>query len=670
MEENKKGSGAERRAQWFREHQILTDGAMGTYYGEKFQKTGKSPERQNIREPERILEIHREYLRAGAQLIRTNTFSSNLETLFGTQPENGQSRQEQLQELAENVKAAFALAKQAAAEINPTAVLAGDIGPIPESGGKDAEEILEEYYTIGDALLKAGAEVIWFETFSDFQYILPVAEYLKGNGDVFVMASFCLNKFGYTRSGISARRILETAAESPVLDGVGFNCGIGSTHMYRILKHLDFGGLIVSVIPNSGYPDILKDRSGYQENISYFCENMKDIAALGINFLGGCCGTTPAYIRALAGAFHGQSEGENASGAECPTASGSGSASGAEGLTAFWSGSVSGAECLPVSGSGTGRFALRQKRKHQPLAAVGEILLQKERNPFYQKLMSGEKAVVAELDPPHNGDCEKIIQGALLIKEAGVDLVTFSDSPMGKLRADSVLTGAKIQRETEMPVMPHVTCRDKNRLGMGASFFGAHMNGIRNMLLITGDPVPQGDRSGITPVFDFHSVTLMEYLHQMNLEYFREDPIVYGGALNYGRANLEKELERMEKKYRAGADFFLTQPIFCREDAKKVAFCKKRMKEKGLDVKILCGIMPLVSYRNASFMKNEVFGIRVPEEIVARYRKDMTREEGEETGIAIALELAEQLAGTGDGYYFMAPFNRASMVARILKKMP
>lgn len=616
MEEHTKGSRAQQYRKWFQENRILTDGAMGTYYGEKYQKAGKSPELQNQKAPERILEIHREYLRAGAQLIRTNTFSSNLETLFGGQPEPGASRQEQLLALSENVKAAFALAKQAAKAENPKAVLAGDIGPIPESGGKEPEEILEEYRTIGDALLGAGAEVIWFETFSDFQYILPTAEYLKGKGDVFVMASFCLNKFGYTRSGISARRILETAEENACLDGVGFNCGIGSTHMYRILKHLDFGRLIVSVIPNSGYPDILKDRSGYQENISYFCENMKEIAALGVNFLGGCCGTTPSYIRALAGAFG------------------------------------------PI-----------QKRKHQTKAPSGEIFLQKQRNGFYQKLMSGKKAVVAELDPPHNGDCEKIIQGSLLLQEAGVDLVTFSDSPMGKLRADSILTGAKIQRETEMAVMPHVTCRDKNRLGMGAAFFGAHMNNIRNLLLITGDPVPQGDRSGVTPVFDFHSVKLMEYLRQMNLEYFREDPIVYGGALNYGRANLEKELERMEKKCRAGADFFMTQPIFSREDAERVAFCKKRMKEKGLDVKILCGIMPLVSYRNANFMKNEVFGIRVPEEIVARYRKDMTREEGEATGIAIALELVEQLAEIGDGYYFMAPFNRASMIAAILKEM-
>lgn len=184
------------------------------------------------------------------------------------------------------------------------------------------------------------------------------------------------------------------------------------------------------------------------------------------------------------------------------------------------------------------------------------------------------------------------------------------------------------------------------------------------MLLITGDPVPGGDRSGITPVFDFNSMKLMEYVKQMNQEYFSDDPIVYGGALNYGRANLDKEIERMRKKCEAGAEYFLTQPIYSQEDVERIAYIKDQV-----DTKILCGIMPLVSYRNANFMKNEVFGVHVPEEIVARYHKDMSREEGEETGVQIALEIAEQLAEIADGYYFMVPFNRASMICTIMKRM-
>lgn len=243
-------------------------------------------------------------------------------------------------------------------------------------------------------------------------------------------------------------------------------------------------------------------------------------------------------------------------------------------------------------------------------------------------------------------------------------MLTFADSPMGKMRADSLMTGVKIQRELEIPVMPHVGCRDRNRLGMGAAFLGAHMNGIRNLLLVTGDPVPGGARSGTSPVYDFNSITLMEYVRQMNLEYFQEDPIVYGGALNYGRANLDKEIERMKRKIEAGASYFLTQPIYSREDVERIAYVKEQV-----DTKILCGIMPLVSYRNACYMKNEMSGVHVPEEVVARYHKDMSREEGEAVGVAIALETLEQLAEIGDGFYFMVPFNRASMISTIMKRM-
>lgn len=598
--------------EYIMEHQILTDGAMGTYYGEKFQEEGGSPELQNLSHPERILEIHREYLKAGAQLLRTNSFSANLVTMFGERQKPGLSRQEKLSGLKENVRAAYGLAKQAADEVKPETFLAGDIGPVPEQGISEPEELLEEYFAIGDALLEAGAEIIWFETFSDFQYILPVAEYLKQKKDIFVMASFCLNKFGYTRSGLSVRGILRQARESGLLDGVGFNCGIGSTHMYQLLKNVDFGELMVSVIPNSGYPDIIKDRVGYQENISYFCENMEKIAALGVNVLGGCCGTAPAYIKGL-----------------------------------------------------HDKISLgKPRRRTTEGSSLDEMVICKEKNDFYRRLQEEKKSLVVELDPPHDGNCEKIIQASLLLKEAGADMITFSDSPMGKLRADSMMTGAKIQREIELPVMPHVTCRDKNRLGMGAAMFGAHMNGIRNLLLVTGDPVPGGDRCGITPVFDFNSMTLMEYVKQMNQEYFREDPIVYGGALNYGRANLDKEIERMKKKCQAGADYFLTQPIYSKEDAARIAYIKERV-----DTKILCGIMPLVSYRNANFMKNEVFGIHVPEEVVARYRQDMSRAEGEAVGVGIALEIAKELKEIADGYYFMVPFNRASMICTIMKRM-
>lgn len=639
---------------YFREHQILADGSMGTYCGEMFPADRRSPELFNISHPERILAIHKEYLRAGARLLRTNSFASNPAVLSGGWPACGATREEVLLQLADNIAAAHRLARQAireeqadgcrnagmsanaeteiflpagmsadaetetflpagtSANAETEIFIAGDIGPIPTQG-MEQEELLEAYFAIADAHLAAGAELLWFETFADFQYILPVAEYLKKKKeDIFIMASFCLNKYGYTRAGIRAQSVLDQADESRVLDGVGFNCGIGSTHMCQILKKLDFGDLVVSAMPNSGYPGLLRERANYRENVEFFCENMKELTALGVNVIGGCCGTTPAYIRQLK---------EQVSLGE-------------------------------------------PRRVHRMSSVSAGQAVQKEQNEFYQKLRGDQKPVVVELDPPFDGNDEKIVRAALLLKEAGADMLTFADSPMGKMRADSMMTGAKIQREIEIPVMPHVTCRDRNRLGMGAAFLGAHMNGIRNLLLVTGDPVPGGAGSGISPVYDFNSVTLMEYLQQMNREYFKEDPVVYGGALNYGRANLDKEIERMKRKIEAGASYFLTQPIYSREDVARIAYVKEHV-----ETKILCGIMPLVSYRNACYMKNEMSGVHVPEEVLVRYHKDMSREEGENVGIAIALETLEQLAQIADGYYFMVPFNRASMICEIMRQM-
>ena len=190
------------------------------------------------------------------------------------------------------------------------------------------------------------------------------------------------------------------------------------------------------------------------------------------------------------------------------------------------------------------------------------------------------------------------------------------------------------------------------------------MNGIRNFLFVTGDPVPAGDRGNITSVYDYHSVTLMNYVRQMNREHFAEDPIAYGGALNYGRANIDAEIRRMQKKCEAGASFFLTQPIYSDEDIERIRYIKSR-----IDTKIICGIMPLVSYRNAVFMKNEITGINVPDEIIAQYDKDMSREEAQAVGVRIAAEIAEKLGEIADGYYFMVPFNRAGMIAEILERM-
>ena len=599
-------------------HYILTDGAMGTYYGQLYQVPGRMSELANTSKPDQIEKIHTAYIEAGAALIRTNSFASHANTLAGMPLHQCEQREEVLRQIYDNVYLSYMIAKRAVLKSGRRVFIAGDIGPVPESGATQEEEIMAQYKAMADALTDSGAEIILFETFADFRYIFPVISYIRQKASPVIMASFCLNKFGYTKSGLSAAEIIKTANESGVIDVIGFNCGVGSAHMAEIVKNLDLGTMPVSIVQNSGYPDLIRDRNVYQENIGYFCDNMADIAKMGVNMLGGCCGTAPEYIRSLSKVLETYKDNED---------------------------------------------KIFDMRRHFAKAkAHGEV--DKSRNPFLNKLNKGEKVIAVELDPPHNGHGDKLIQAAALLKNAGADLVTLSDSPMGKMRADAMMTGANLQYRAEVAVMPHVSCRDKNVIAMGSAFLGAHMNGIRNMLVVTGDPVPAGDRNIVTGVYDFNSIRLMNYFKQLNREHFLDDPVIYGGALNYNRTNIDKEIERMQKKCDAGADYFLTQPIYSDEDIERIRYIKTK-----IHTKILCGIMPLVSYRNAMFMKNEIYGIHVPDEIVARYHKDMSREEGEETGIQIALELAEKLKDVTDGYYFMAPFNRASMICKIMAQL-
>ena len=211
-------------------------------------------------------------------------------------------------------------------------------------------------------------------------------------------------------------------------------------------------------------------------------------------------------------------------------------------------------------------------------------------------------------------------------------------------------------------MMPHIACRDRNRISMHSTLLGAHINGIRNLMIVTGDPVPSGERDNTKSVFDFNSIRFMEYVKELNQEIFLQDAFSYGGALNQNQANEDQVMKRMQKKIDAGLSWFMTQPIYSDEEVEKLG----RMKQE-LNTKILCGIMPLVSYRNAMFIKNEMPGIQVPDEIVAQYRPDMSRAEAEDVAVRISLSIMEKLEEVADGFYFMTPFNRTGLIARIIE---
>ena len=608
---------------------IIMDGAMGTYYAKKNGDSNEMAEWANKNNPELIVSIHKEYLEAGATIIRTNTFAINSVVM-----EIDGDEQETL------IKKGYQLAKQAVTEFDQTKdssiYIAADIGPIPLHAERTIEEVICEYKSICKAFLEEGAEIFLFETFPQVDVLKEVVSYIKEkNPNACIITNFCVNKNGYTMAGISGNKLLKEVMDMEEISICGFNCGIGSGHMFQFLQSVEFpANKKIAVLPNAGYPEQLYTRMVFNNNIRYFAENMNRIKQLGVSIIGGCCGTTPEYIKALSEACsdnQGYKEQVKVKHREIP--------------------------------SNANIQHDREKDNTTKSKSIFEESLEKrikDQRTFIERLESGKKVIAVELDPPYDSSDEKIMDCVEALKNTSADIITIADSPMGRSRVDSLLMSLKIAANHEVSVMPHVCCRDKNMIAMRSTLLGAYVNGIRNLLVVTGDPVPSEQRLSTTNVFDYNSIQLMQFIKQMNEEHFSEDPIQYGGALNPALGRVDKIIERMERKIEAGAKYFLTQPIYDEKTIEKIHYIKEHV-----DTKILCGIMPFVSYTNANFIKNEFSGIHVPDEIVSRYSKDMSKEEAEIIGASLGKELVKKLEPYADGYYFMIPFNRVSMFEKM-----
>lgn len=590
---------------------LVADGAFGTCYVAMYGEQGTvAPELANIRHPERVLEIHKEYVKAGAGLIRTNTFAANTASLDAD-----------MDYVIANVRSAVKLARQAAADADADdkVCIAGDIGPVPGDAGLGLAERVRQYKVLGETMQDMGVDIIWFETFPEFNVLEPVVKYLKERKDTPIMVSFCVNQFGYSNGGFSARALLTQAADDPNVDCVGFNCGVGPYHMLQLLRKLDIDcGKPISVMPNAGYPKFTQSRLVFNDNKEGFIDKIQDISALGADIVGGCCGTNPEYIKQI--------------------------------MARVESGDIAKAVKTHV------------ERIHAASLEKDNFLNERMEHCSSNAGKTGaHKLIAVELAPPVDDNDQKLLDAAHTLKQAHVDVVTFPDSPSGRTRADSILMAEKVQKATGLRVMPHLCCRDKNAIAIRGSVLGAQLNGIRDFLVITGDPVPVMFRQTTRSVFNFDSVGMMKLLQTMNDEVFSADKITYGGAVNQNRLNTRFETDRIKRKMEAGAEFFLTQPVFSKQQAQVLRNMKA---ETGAT--ILVGVMPLVSRRNALFMKNEMAGIEIPDEIIERYGENATRQEGEDCGIQIAREILEYTADFADGYYFSFPFNRVHMLAHIV----
>ena len=576
---------------------LLFDGAMGTYYKAA---PGVECEQANLTDPAGVLAVHREYLAAGADAIKTNTFSL---------PRLAAAHTPGWEQLAQ---AGWQLAVQAAGETG--AAVFADLGPAPDTEAVPAGQV---YTAVAKQFTALGARNFLFETLSSDAGLLDAVGAIKAEvPDAFVLVSFAVLPDGYTREGMYCKDLARRMQESGIVDAVGLNCVSAPGAMRTLAKQLG-GTLPLSVMPNAGYPVVTRTQVKYQGRPEYFARELGRLAAEGtVQILGGCCGTTPAHIAALRAEL----------------------------------------DSLPV---------VEKTAPAEEFSTVKEQTVENE-DAFLRKLNAGEKVIAIELDSPRNADLTGYLEGAKKLQAAGADLLTIADCPIAQARMDSSLVACRVHRELGLCTLPHMTCRDRNLNATKALLLGLYAEGVREVLAITGDPIPTAERDEVKNVYQFNSRKLAQYIVSLAGE-GREmpGPMTVFGALNLNACNFDVELRRAKEKLENGMSGFLTQPVL---SAQAVENLRKSRETLGADAKILAGIMPVVSQRNAIFMENEINGIHVEDWIIEKFA-GLDRAQGEELGLAISLEMAKAALPYADGLYLMTPFNRVALMERLIGRL-
>ena len=576
---------------------LLFDGGMGTYY---MAKPGQECEQANLLDPDGILTVHRAYLEAGADAIKTNTFGL---------PRMAAAQNPMWEAMADE---GWKLAAQAAAKTS--AAVFADLGPAPDTEALPAAQI---YTALAERFAALGAKNFLFETLSSDAGVAEAAKKIKETvPDAFVLVSFAVLPDGYTREGRHCAELVRSMTACGAVDAVGLNCVSAPGAMRTLVQQLGRTELPLSVMPNAGYPVVTRTRVQYQGRPEYFAREMVGLAAEGVRILGGCCGTTPAHIAALRttlDALPGQ---------------------------------------LPVAAAAP-----------VPTAAKPEV---ETDDAFLRKLNAGKKVIAIELDSPKDADLTGYLDGARRLQAAGADLLTIADCPIARARMDSSLVACRVHRELGLNVLPHMTCRDRNLNATKALLLGLYAEGVREVLAITGDPIPTAERDEVKNVYQFNSRKLAQYIVSLAGE-GREmpSPLTVFGALNLNARNFDVELRRAVEKLENGMTGFLTQPVL---SAQAVVNLKKTRETLGEKAKILAGIMPVVSQRNAIFMENEVNGIHVDAEIIERFA-GLDRAQGEELGLEVSVKAAQAAVPYVDGFYLMTPFNRIALMERLIARL-
>lgn len=571
---------------------LVFDGAMGTYYPDKSKRVMPECEMANLFDSEVIYEIHKEYVDAGAMAIKTNTFQANTVSL-GTD----------FSVVKNVIEAGISLAKKAV-EKTETLVFA-DIGPIPGNN----EKSIDEHKRIIDIFLENGINDFLFETFSEIGTLKELAKYIKEKDeDAFIITSFAVGADGLTRTGEVGEDLLSEAAKSAEIDAVGFNCVSGPLRLREYIEKINLPEKIISIMPNGGYPTVIKNRTYYSANKDYFSNATLQFLEYGVQIIGGCCGTRPEFIREIT-----------------------------ERISEY-------------------RYTKTrpEKKKHARLETPYT------ENLFRNKLEHGKKPIVVEFDPPKDLNMKRYMENVKALSNSGADGITIADCPVARVRVDASLTAYKIKNEIGIEPIVHMTCRDRNVNASKALLLGLNLENILNIITITGDPVPTAEKDEVKSVFQFNSTKFAALVSDMNEKVFTNKMNI-GAALNINANKFDLEIKRAQAKEKAGVNVFYTQPVISRTAVENLKIARKELKSY-----IMGGVMPIVSYKNALFMNSEASGIRLDDEIIERY-KGLEREAASRLAVEITSDFMRQIADDVDGYYIITPFSRVEIVGELIQ---
>ncbi len=593
----------------------LFDGAMGTMLYAKGVFINVCYDELNLKAPDLVRDIHAAYVKAGAEILETNTFGANPVKLghYG---------------LAEETRAINRRAAELAREAGGTrALVAGAIGPLgirlEPFGETSRVEAFELFKTQALGLLDGGVHGFILETFSDLDEIHEALRAVRAVCDLPVFAQMTIQEDGATAYGHDPESVARSLDEFGA-DVVGLNCSVGPQGVLEAIERMArVTGRPLSAQPNAGLPRQVGDRKIYLASPEYTGEYAKRLVEAGARFVGGCCGTTPEHIKTVAAYVQ----------------------------------SVSPRHVIAVS-------------LEPVVAPTGvEPVPLAERSRWGRKLAAGEFLTTVEIVPPRGVDPATMLSGARVLRDAGIDAINVPDGPRAQSRMSALMSALLIEREVGIETVIHYCCRDRNLLSMLSDLLGAAAHRLRNLLIVTGDPPKMGPYPEATGVFDIDSIGLTNLVHRLN---HGLDPggnaigaptaFVIGVGVNPVAVDPDRELRRFAWKVDAGAEFAMTQPVFDPEQLER--FIER---SAGFRIPIIAGIWPLVSLRNAEFLANEVPGVSVPPAVIERMRK--AQERGKEAalaeGVAIAREMLQRIRPMVQGAQVSAPFGRVPVALEV-----